>query len=71
MLTRIGAGTASSFKPGQTGASGGGAASTVGGVGASNAVLYAAVIAGVAGLGLASAAFITTHSGSSSPTSSQ
>jgi hypothetical protein len=78
MLTRIGAGTASSFKPGQSsksgqsGASGGGAASTVSSA-SGTVLLYAAVIGSVAAIGLAGAAFIVTHngSGSSSPTSVQ
>jgi hypothetical protein len=69
MLTRIGAGTASSFKPGQTGANGGGAAPTSGGaVGAisgSNFLLYTAIIGGLAGIGLGAVALVSNNNSSS------
>jgi ferric-dicitrate binding protein FerR (iron transport regulator) len=74
MLTRIGAGTASSFKPGQSGASGaggggGGAASTVSS--SSNVLLFGAIIAGLAGIGLGAAALANSGSASTSPGSPQ
>jgi ferric-dicitrate binding protein FerR (iron transport regulator) len=71
MLTRIGAGTASSFKPGQSGASSGGgsgAASTVGS-GSANVLLFGAVIAGLAGAGLGAAAFLRSNAAATSPVS--
>ena len=61
MLTRIGAGTASSFKPGQTGASGGSSSSSGGAVGAisgSNFLLYTAIVGGLAGIGLGAVALV-------------
>jgi ferric-dicitrate binding protein FerR (iron transport regulator) len=73
MLTRIGAGTASSFKPGQTGASGasgasGGAASTIGS-GSSTVLLYGAVVLGLAGAGLGTLAYVKASDNASSPVS--
>lgn len=69
MLTRIGAGTASSFKPGQSGASSGsGAASTVGSRSA-NVLLFGAVIAGLAGAGLGTLAYIKASDNATSPVS--
>lgn len=75
MLTRIGAGTASSFKPGQSGASsesgaaaGGGAASTVGS-GSANILLYGAVVAGLAGAGLGTLAYVKASDNATSPVS--
>ena len=62
MLTHIGAGTASAFKPGgQSGASTGGGMS---GIHGTSVALFASVIASFAGLGLAAAAY--ARSGSSS-----
>ena len=58
MLTRIGAGTASAFKPGQTGASGGGGGGAAGAIAASNLLLYFAIIAALAGIGLAAVALL-------------
>ncbi len=74
MLTRIGAGTASSFKPGQSGAdpgntnggtskSGGGAAGAIAG---GHKVLYTSIILGVAAAGAGAAAFVATSGSSSS-----
>lgn len=70
MLTRVGAGTASSFKPGQSGAdagtsngsnskSGGGAAGAI--VGGGHKALYTSIILGVAGAGAGAAAFVATR----------
>jgi hypothetical protein len=67
MLTRVGAGTASSFKPGQSGAdpgngsnskSGGSAAGAIAG---GHKVLYTSVILGVAGAGAGAAAFVASR----------
>lgn len=76
MLTRIGAGTASSFKPGQSGAdpgttsgnsksgsNGGGAAGAIAG---GHKVLYTSIILGLAGAGAGAAAFVATSGSSSS-----
>jgi hypothetical protein len=67
MLTRVGAGTASSFKPGQTGAgsgsgahSGGGAAGAISGGG--HTLLYASIVLGVAAAGAGAAAYVITNS---------
>lgn len=62
MLTHIGAGTASAFKPGgQSGASTGGGMS---GVSGSSVALFTAVLASFAGLGLATAAYVNSNSSS-------
>lgn len=70
MLTRIGAGTASSFKPGQSGASGGSgsAASTIGSS-STNVLLYGAVVAGLAGAGLGTLAYVKASDNATSPVS--
>ena len=69
MLTRIGAGTASSFKPGQTGANGGGSAGgsggAVGAISGSNFLLYTAIIGGLAGIGLGAVALVGANNSSS------
>jgi ferric-dicitrate binding protein FerR (iron transport regulator) len=68
MLTRIGAGTASSFKPGQTGANGGNANGSGGAVGAisgSNFLLYTAIVGGLAGIGLGAVALVGSNNSSS------
>jgi hypothetical protein len=67
MLTRIGAGTASSFKPGQTGASGGTASNggAVGAISGSNFLLYTAIIGGLAGIGLGAVALVSNNNSSS------
>jgi hypothetical protein len=66
MLTRVGAGTASSFKPGQTGAGGGGAHSGGGAAGAisggGHTLLYASIVLGVAAAGAGAAAYVITNS---------
>lgn len=59
MLTRIGAGTASAFKPGQTGANGRAGGSAAGAVSGSNKLLYTAIIVGVAGIGLGAVALVS------------
>lgn len=70
MLTRIGAGTASSFKPGQSGASGGsGAAASTIGSGSTNVLLYGAVVAGLAGAGLGTLAYVKASDNATSPVS--
>jgi hypothetical protein len=75
MLTRIGAGTASAFKPGQSGAdpgntnnsksgsNGGGAAGAIAG---GHKVLYTSIILGVAAAGAGAAAYVATSGSSSS-----
>jgi hypothetical protein len=67
MLTRVGAGTASSFKP-QSGAggqkSGGGAVATMT---SGNTLLYVAIIAGLAGVALGAAALVNSTSSYSAP----
>lgn len=69
MLTRIGAGTASSFKPGQTGANGGTTAGTnggaVGSISGSNFLLYTAIVGGLAGIGLGAVALVGSTNSSS------
>jgi hypothetical protein len=66
MLTRVGAGTASSFKPqsGAGGQSGGGAVATLT---SGNTLLYVAVIAGLAGVALGAAALVNSTSSYSAP----
>lgn len=66
MLTRVGAGTASSFKPGQTGAGSGGGAHTGGGAagaisGGGHTLLYASIVLGVAAAGAGAAAYVVTN----------
>ena len=71
MLTRMGAGTASSFKPGQTGAgggsnsgnSGGGAAGAVGG---SHVLLYTGIVAAVAAAAVGGVAFLNANNNTTS-----
>ncbi len=67
MLTRIGAGTASSFKPGQTGANAGSAGSNgaVGAISGSNFLLYTAIVSGLAGIGLGTVALVGNNNSSS------
>jgi hypothetical protein len=67
MLTRVGAGTASSFKPGQTGAGSGGGAHSGGGAagaisGGGHTLLYASIVLGVAAAGAGAAAYVITNS---------
>jgi len=67
MLTRVGAGTASSFKP-QSGAggqkSGGGAVATIT---SGNTLLYVAIVSGLAGVALGAAALVNSSSSYSAP----
>ncbi len=69
MLTRMGAGTASSFKTGQTGASGsdsnsgGHAAGAVGG-GSSHVLLYTGIVAAVAAAAVGGVAYLNSNSSS-------
>jgi hypothetical protein len=69
MLTRIGAGTASSFKPGQTGANSGSTAGSnggaVGAISGSNFLLYTAIVGGLAGIGLGAVALLGNNNSSS------
>ncbi len=62
MLTHIGAGTASAFKPG--GQSGASTSGGLGGVSGNSWAIFAAVLASFAGLGLASAAYANSTSSS-------
>jgi hypothetical protein len=61
MLTHIGAGTASAFKPGQSGASTAGGMS---GATGSSVLLFTAVLASFAALGLAAVAYVNSNSSS-------
>ena len=73
MLTRVGAGTASSFKP-QTGASGAGSAgagAAKGTVVSSSVLLYSAIVVGLAGVGVGAAALASSNNSSSSVGPSQ